>query len=188
MNTNNNSISSKNLRKLKLRYDAMLKRCYDPSVKIYKWYGQKGVTVCKTWKKSFASFACWAIDNGFDPSLQLDRIDNRKGYIASNCRWITQAENLGNRAPLIPNKHGEYAFNRKNNLPYHIIRYKNNVHKKNPYKVEFSVNCIQYVIGHYETLEQALKARNQAYIDYREGKLKGVLKQNCKSVMKGLVK
>ena len=38
----------------------------------------------------------WAISNGYDDGLQIDRIDNNAGYSPDNCRWIAQADNLAN--------------------------------------------------------------------------------------------
>lgn len=42
-----------------VRY-AMIKRCYQSNNKDYKWYGERGITVCDEWKKSSKSFIDWA--------------------------------------------------------------------------------------------------------------------------------
>lgn len=73
----------------------MLQRCYNPNSSAYKWYGAKGITVCKEWREDFVSFFQ---DMGERPSeMTLDRIDSSKGYFKENCRWTTMLEQQNNR-------------------------------------------------------------------------------------------
>lgn len=65
----------------------------------------KDVTVCDEWNNDFKAFYDWSMNNGFDPSLHIDRIDSSKGYSPDNCRWITQKENNRNGAKSVVNKH-----------------------------------------------------------------------------------
>jgi uncharacterized protein with von Willebrand factor type A (vWA) domain len=53
--------------------------------------------VCDVWINSYESFKEWALNNGYSPFLQIDRIDNNKGYSPDNCRFVTQIQNLANR-------------------------------------------------------------------------------------------
>ena len=73
----------------------MLSRCNNPFNNRYKTYGARGITVCNDWHvfSNFYTdmFASWK------PGLQIDRIDNDKGYSKENCRWATPAENSRNR-------------------------------------------------------------------------------------------
>lgn len=71
----------------------MRQRCNNPKDQAFKWYGAKGVKVCSEWEESFVPFMEWALDNGYEDHLTLDRIESSKGYEPSNCQWITRAEN-----------------------------------------------------------------------------------------------
>lgn len=62
-----------------------------------EFYFDKDIRVCDEWK-DFLTFKTWAVENGFDQSLELDRRDNDKGYSPDNCRWITHIENNLNRS------------------------------------------------------------------------------------------
>lgn len=68
-------------------------RCYDPSNKSYRWYGGKGIIVCDEWLLNPASFEEWALQNGYNDDLTIDRIDESLGYRPDNCRWITVKAN-----------------------------------------------------------------------------------------------
>ena len=62
-----------------------------------KNYQEKGVIVCAEWRNSFTAFYEWSIANGYKEGLQLDRRDNNGNYEPSNCRYVTQTVNIGNR-------------------------------------------------------------------------------------------
>ena len=70
----------------------MKTRCYNRNNRAYKWYGEKGVTICDEWLNDFSAFHRWALANGYSPDLTIDRIDPAKGYCPENCRWITLSE------------------------------------------------------------------------------------------------
>ena len=54
------------------------------------------LTVAPEWN-DWLKFYDWAKNNGWQPGLTIDRINNEKGYYPDNCRWVSRAENNRNR-------------------------------------------------------------------------------------------
>lgn len=75
---------------------SMVARCCYPSCTAYPNYGGRGISVCAEWR-DFRQFRDWALGNGFDPALEIDRIDNAKGYSPDNCRFVTRLQNARNK-------------------------------------------------------------------------------------------
>jgi len=69
-------------------------RCRDFNTPYYKYYGERGIKVCKEWKDDYITFKKWALANGYKNHLTIDRIDNDGNYEPDNCQWITNAENI----------------------------------------------------------------------------------------------
>lgn len=76
----------------------IIQRCTNPSVERYPQYGGRGITICDAWRHNPGAFCQWAIENGFAVGLQIDRIDNDKGYSPENCRFVTVKQNCRNRS------------------------------------------------------------------------------------------
>lgn len=83
--------------RLHVIWDGMKKRCNCVTDKHYVWYGGRGIKVCKEWSDSFQAFKLWALDNGYQDDLSIDRIDNDGDYEPSNCRWVTHKEQCKNK-------------------------------------------------------------------------------------------
>lgn len=71
----------------------MLNRCRNKNVARYKSYGARGIAVCEEWKQ-YPPFFYWAMSNGYQDNLTIDRIDVDGNYEPSNCQWITMADNI----------------------------------------------------------------------------------------------
>ena len=78
-------------------YQGMKDRCYRPNNKHYSDYGGRGITVCDEWIEDFVNFYNWAINNGYQEGLTIDRIDVDGNYEPSNCRWVTTKEQQFNK-------------------------------------------------------------------------------------------
>ena len=83
------------MKRLKQTWKNMKYRCYGEhnSKRTQQCYQEKGIEVCDGWKNSFESFYDWAVENGYDDRLTIDRIDPDGNYCPENCRWITFTEN-----------------------------------------------------------------------------------------------
>lgn len=74
-------------------FKGMIRRCYSPNDKSYRWYGAKGIIICEEWLNHPEKFEEWALTNGYQKDLTIDRINSDKDYCPENCRWITAIDN-----------------------------------------------------------------------------------------------
>lgn len=72
-------------------------RCYNEHCKEHKYYGERNIKMCGAWLNDFMNFYNWAINNGYDDTLTIDRINVNGNYEPNNCRWITQKQQTRNR-------------------------------------------------------------------------------------------
>lgn len=85
------------IRKINLAYKNMLSRCDNPKNSGFHHYGGRGISVCREWRENRENFVNWALNNGHDMHLSLDRINNDGNYEPSNCRWATIQQQLSNQ-------------------------------------------------------------------------------------------
>jgi hypothetical protein len=113
--------------------------------KDYKYYGAKGIALCKEWN-DFKQFYDWSIKNGYKEDLQIDRIDNEGNYEPNNCRWTTASANNQNKRKQ-ENKTSKYVGV--------------NFHKhSNKWKSEITKNKKSYYLGIFENEKDAAEAYN----------------------------
>lgn len=74
----------------------MIARCEHPKCKEYKYYGERGITVCNEWH-DVKVFCEWSDKNGYKEHLTLERRDVNGNYEPSNCYWIPQIEQSWNK-------------------------------------------------------------------------------------------
>lgn len=77
-------------------YSGMKARCYNSNSWNYQYYGARGIRVCEEWKNDYNSFYNWALKNGYEDNLTLDRINTNGNYEPNNCRWATDKEQKNN--------------------------------------------------------------------------------------------
>ena len=75
----------------------MLTRCRNPNCSTFKYYGGRGIKVCKRWLQ----FENFIADMGHRPSPKhrLDRINVNNNYTPTNCRWANLKEHQQNKRP-----------------------------------------------------------------------------------------
>jgi len=71
-------------------------RCHRKSEPGYKYYGARGIKMCKRWKNSFSNFYA---DMGprSNNSMSIDRINVNGDYCPENCRWASTKEQSINK-------------------------------------------------------------------------------------------
>lgn len=74
----------------------MKQRCSNPKNPSYRFYGARGIKVCKRWLGSHG-FERFLSDMGErPPGLTLERKKSDSDYSPENCRWATAAEQQQN--------------------------------------------------------------------------------------------
>lgn len=80
-------------------------RCLLPTSRAYKYYGERGISICDEWRDDFSVFYEWLLNNGYhepeDDSrntlFTVDRIDIDGNYEPSNCRLVSMTEQANNK-------------------------------------------------------------------------------------------
>lgn len=127
-------------------------RCLNKNVRSYKQYGAKGITICDEWMNDPESFISWSFSVGWQEGLVIDRIDNKKNYEPSNCRFITAEEN--NKKVYIDNP----DFNRGSSCHFaklneqQVIEIKHMINNKIQLKIIAQIyNLNRHVIGNIKS-------------------------------------
>jgi len=128
-------------------WSEMKARCLNSANGDYPRYGGRGITVCDIW----LNFEGFLEDMGERPgNLELDRIDNDKGYCMANCRWATRSEQVRNS-----------VHTKKSSLPIGVdISYTKKDKSTWSYRARISHNGKHVSLGSYSTKKRAAEAYN----------------------------
>lgn len=149
-NMNNPPTHKETGTRLHNEWRAMKARCYTESCSNYEYYGARGIKVCEEWREDYLKFKEWALRNGYDENLTLDRIDVAKEYSPENCRWITHQQNCWNR-DMKPRKTNTSGCTG-------VVYRKDN----NKWRATITVSGKVKNLGSFLTKEEAIKARKEA--------------------------
>ena len=129
----------------------MVQRCTNSKHKNYKNYGGRGITVCEEWL-DIKNFIAWAESTHPNiEGLSLDRIDNDKGYSPENCTWSDKTTQAINQRMKSNNTSGQ------NGIRFYL--------PTNKWVARITVNKVLKHIGYYETIEEAVQARDNYIIE-----------------------
>lgn len=134
-------------------YKDMIRRCYnekDNRKTGFIKYGGCGITVCNEWKNDRLEFFKWALNNGYDETLSLDRVDSFGNYEPSNCRWTNRTTQSRNTPKFKKGISG--------------IRGVSFCKTTNRWRATISINNKSITIGRCDTKEECAKLRNK-YIE-----------------------
>ena len=74
----------------------MMNRCHNNKNSRYKDYGGRDIYVSKEWH-DFLIFKAWALSNGYQENLTIERLNVDDGYNKDNCTWITRCQQARNK-------------------------------------------------------------------------------------------
>lgn len=117
-------------------------RCDNPRSTQYRNYGERGIRICEEWRNHPERFCEWAMANGYEDGLSIDRIDVNGDYEPNNCRWITMEEQQTNKRNnvLITYKGKTQCiaeWSRELGVSYHRIYQRLNAGWTNPQEILF---------------------------------------------------
>lgn len=84
-------------------WHCMKQRCQNPKKAEYRFYGGRGITICDEWQ-TFEEFRDWALANGYQKGLTIERINVNGNYEPSNCTWIPKSQQSANTRRSLRNK------------------------------------------------------------------------------------
>lgn len=134
-------------------WSEMRRRCFG-ACSNSRYYKGKGISYCSDWD-DFDNFAKWAIENGYQHGLELDRVDSDKDYSPDNCRFVSHKKNSRNRKARSNNTTGVPGVQ--------IRRYEDG---KTAYRVTIASDSGRINVGTFQDLEAATAARRRAELQY----------------------
>ena len=133
-------------------WDNMKQRCCNPKKGFYTDYGGRGICICDEWKNNSNIFIDWALDNGWEKGLYIDRINNDGNYTPENCRFVGAVINSNNTRLL-----------RSTNTTGYRGVFKTSS-RKNPYEASICINYKKCYLGSFPSATlAALRYDAEAY-------------------------
>lgn len=126
-------------------YISIKKRCNNKNHHAFKDYGGRGISLSMVWN-NYEVFRDWALANGYEEGLSLDRIENDGNYEPSNCRWVTQKIQVINKRIRKSAK----------GLPSGVRS------RGKTFSAEICVNYILKYLGTFKTIQEASEAYQKA--------------------------
>lgn len=129
-------------------------RCSNKNIKQYADYGGRGITVCDEWlgtNGGLQRFVSWAMENGYEKGLEIDRKNNNGNYEPSNCQFITSRENNLNKRMQTNNKSGYVGVNF--------------FESRGTWRSTLVINGKQVLNKTFKTKKQAVEARNSYIVE-----------------------
>lgn len=74
----------------------MLERCYSSTSDRYPNYGGRDIKVWRQWQYDYPAFKAWALANGYQEGLSIERINNDGDYTPRNCTWVAPGRQMRN--------------------------------------------------------------------------------------------
>jgi hypothetical protein len=142
-------------------WSSLFQRCYNIKNPLYKYYGERGISVENDWHKEnengFMNFYDWSLKNGYSDNLTIDRIDNNGNYSPYNCKWSTSKEQSANT------RNNKYlTYNNETKLKSQWCKILNICEK-----------TLDYRLLNYTNIDEIFKINNKKYQDIQSG-VKGV--------------
>lgn len=129
-------------------------RCSNPNNVGYKYYGGRGISVCKEWVNDAKAFCDFALSNGWEKGLFIDRIDVNGDYEPGNIRFVDRGLSARNMRLL----------SKRNTSGYRGICFVNN-----RWISGIGFNGKWIYLGYYSTPIEAAKARDEKAIELNAG-------------------
>lgn len=135
-------------------HEGMLRRCSELNKEDFPYHAGRGIKVCDEWNPKLGGcFENFFNDMGEAPrGMSLDRIDNNGNYCKDNCRWTTNSIQGYNKG-LDPNNSSG-----KSGVSYY--------QRNKKWSAEIHVDNEHIRLGMFDLLEDAIKARQKAELEY----------------------
>ena len=133
-------------------WNGMKSRCYNKGRRDQKYYYDKNIKICNEWLNHNTKFFKWAIDNGYNDSLTIDRIDPDKDYSPDNCTFVSYHKQATNKNKLM----------KKNTTGYKGITY---LKRTNNYVARIMIHGKRICLGYFTNKEDAAEAYDNYIID-----------------------